>query len=134
MSVTTLIPPARLSDDVRCSIDLAVAQWLRNPHATYAARAELRLAGIPEPEIERRRRARSAEPALARILHFAVVAIITQGRPEDRDVRRLGVDTDPARIRAILDAAASSRRRVALASVLARGTTPPPIDMNVGDY
>jgi uncharacterized protein YciW len=134
MSVTTLLPQARLSDTVRLSIDLAVAQWLRNPHATYAARAELRAAGISEAEIEERRRARSADPELARILHFAVVAIITHGRPEERDIRRLGATADPALVRAILDAASSSRRRVALAAVLARGTAPPPIDMNVGDY
>ena len=134
MSVTSSPPQTRLSEHVRRSIDLAVAQWLRHPHATFAACADLRAAGISEAEIEERRRARSRDPELARILHFSVVAIITNGRPEDRDIHRLGSDADPALAGAVLAAAESSRRRTALASVLARGASPPPIDMNVGDY
>jgi uncharacterized protein YfiM (DUF2279 family) len=134
MSVTSPALPIRLSECVRASIDLAIAQWLRNPHATYAAYAALRAAGVAAAEIEERRRARSADPELAAVLHFAVVAVITRGRPEPRDVRRLAAATDPSLAEAILDAAASSRRHVALAALLAGTTKAPPIDMNVGDY
>jgi hypothetical protein len=123
-----------LEDLVRRSIDLAVGQWMRDPRTTFAARSVLRAAGVPEPEVEARRRARSADPELARVLHFAVTAVITRGRPEDRDIRRLGSLGHPAMVAAILDAAASSRARVAFARALAHQTPEPAIDMNVGDY
>jgi len=134
MSVTLHVPARVLDDLLRQSIDLAVGQWMRDPVTTFAARAGLRAAGVPESEIEERRRARSADPELARVLFFAVTTVITHGRPEERDVRRLGPLGDPAMVAAILDAVASSRARVTFASALA-GTTPhPPIDMNIGDY
>ena len=134
MPVTLQRPAPSLDVDVRHSIDLVVAQWLRDPHTTFAARAMLRATGISEAEIAERRRARSKDPELARVLRFAVTAIITAGRPEERDIRRLGALGHPALVTAILEAAASSHRRVTLASVLSRGATPPIIDMNVGDY
>jgi hypothetical protein len=118
---------------VRQSIDLAVGQWMRDPYTTFAARAALRCAGVPESEIEERRRARSADSELARVLFFAVTAIITRGLPDERDIRRLGSLGNPVMVAAILDAAASSRARVTFAAAMA-GATPPPIDMNVGDY
>ncbi len=133
--LVTLQPPAPLLEElVRWSIELAVGQWLRDPHTTFAARAVLRAAGVSESEIEERRRARSADPDLARILHFAVTVIITRGLPEERDVRRLGPQGHPAMVAAIVDAATSSRARVAFASAPARTSSPPPIDMDVGDY
>jgi hypothetical protein len=133
MSVTLHVPARVLDDLLRQSIDLAVGQWMRDPFTTFAARAELRAAGVPESEIEERRRARSGDSDLSRVLFFAVTAVITRGHPEERDVRRLGSLADPAIVAAILDAAASSRARAIFSAALA-GTTPPPIDMNVGDY
>ena len=64
------------------SIGLAVAQWMRSPRGTSAARQRLRELGVPEAEIERRRRAQSDDRSLAGMLRLAVTLVIARGRLE----------------------------------------------------
>jgi hypothetical protein len=51
--------------------------------------ASLRALGTADDEVERIRRCGSARPNLQRILRFAVALIITRGRPQPLDLRRV---------------------------------------------
>jgi hypothetical protein len=116
------------------SIDMAVAQWLRSPRATSQAREHLRAAGVGEAEIEERRRCRSSDPHLAALLRLAVTVIITRGRLEPRDIRRVRPALTDDELRAVIAATAIAFLAVTLAESVDRATPFVPIDIEVGDY
>ncbi len=124
---------AALDDDAVLSIQLAVAQWLRSPRATSAARERLRARGVSEDEIQRRRRCESTDARLGAILRLAVTLLIARGRLNDRETRLLGPAKDERTLRAISAAVAQTYYDVSVAESIER---PPyvPIEMNVGDY
>jgi hypothetical protein len=115
------------------SVGLAVAQWLRSPRGTSIARERLRELGVPEDEIERRRRARSEDRALAGILRLAVTLVIARGRLERADLGRVKPAPSEALLREIAAAVALAFYNVAIAESVDR-TAYPAIDMSVGDY
>jgi hypothetical protein len=119
---------------VAVSIELAVGQWLRSARATSAARERLRSAGVSEAEIEERRRCRSADPHLAALLRLAVTVIITRGRLDERDIRRVRPALEDRELRAIVAATAVAFLAVTLAESVDRTTPFVPIDVEIGDY
>jgi hypothetical protein len=122
-----------LSAETQLSIDVAIAQWLRSPRVTSSAYRRLRELGVPAPEIERRRRAQSADPALAGILRIAVTFVIARGRLERSDLRGIRPAPGAPLLRAIAAAAAHAFYDVAIAE----SVDPVPfaaIDMQIGDY
>ncbi len=115
------------------SIDLAVAQWMRSPRGTAAARQRLRELGVPEAEIERRRRAQSDDRELAGLLRLAVTLVIARGRLEQADLRRIKPAPNESQLREIVAAVALAFYNAAIAESIDR-TNYPAIDMVVGDY
>jgi hypothetical protein len=127
------LAPATLSAEVRLSIDLAVAQWMRSPRATSVARDGLRRLGVMEAEIERRRRCQSADRSLAGILRTAVTLMIARGQLDQRDLRRLEPQPDTGLLRNIAGATAQAFYNVAIAESVER-TPFAAIDLEIGDY
>jgi len=125
---------ATLDETTTASIELAVAQWMRSPRGTSLARERLRALGMPEHEIEERRRCRSADPGVAAALRLAVTLIITRGRLEARDRALLPASDRDAAIAAIALATSFAFLRVALANEAAPREPYPPIDLDIGDY
>jgi hypothetical protein len=115
------------------SIVLAVAQWRRSPHVTSAAIARLRGLGIADAEIYARRRASSADPALAALLRLAVTVVIARGKLTRAD-RRFVERHSLANVLAQVEIYVAD----ALAFVAAIETPAfprrPEIEMDVGDY
>jgi hypothetical protein len=118
---------------MQLSIDLAVAQWLRGPRATSIARQRLRSLGVSETEIECRRRCRSSDRDLAEILRLAVTLLISHGRLEATDLRRVKPAPSAALLRAVAAAAALAFYNVAIAESVERSAYAA-IDMRIGDY
>lgn len=123
-----------LSDELRWSIDLAVAQYLRSARGVVAAQERLAHLGVSSDERFRRRRAESTDPQIARLLRLAVTLVITRGRLAEVDRRRLPPDVSEATIAAVVAATAEAYARVLVLESGAPATAPPAIDMNVGDY
>ncbi len=123
-----------LDGTTAASIDLAVAQWMRSPRAASLARERLRAAGVPEMEIEERRRCRSVDPGLASVLRLAVTLVIARGKLEARDRALLPAKNRDALIAAIAKATSLAFLRVSLANENARSEPYPAIDLDLGDY
>jgi uncharacterized protein YciW len=123
----------QLGAEARLSIGLAVAQWMRSPRATSSARGRLRELGVADAEIERRRRAQSADRTLEGILRLAVTLVIAHGRLEPSDVRGLKPSPDAGLLREIAATVARTFYDVAIAESIDRSGDPT-LDMQLGDY
>ncbi len=134
MTVTTPALPDVLTESDRRSIHLAVAQWLRSARATSRARESLAALGIDRGEIERRRRAQSADPATAELLRLGVTLVMARGRLAESDLRGGIAHPTDQRLRAIATAAAEAFSLVAIAESVDRTAAFAPIDMEIGDY
>ncbi|BDE04984.1 hypothetical protein WPS_02600 [Vulcanimicrobium alpinum] len=127
-------PAVALTDEQRWSIDLSVAQYLRSARAVVEAQERLAQLGVSSDELLRRRRAESADRGIARLLRLAVTLIITRGRLDRADRRRLPPGASEATIHAVVAATAEAYARVLVAESAAPAGSRPAIDMNVGDY
>lgn len=135
MMVTASPAPAAigLSAEQRWSIRLAVAQWLRSARAVASAQDGLRALGTPPAEIVRRRRAESADAALARLLRLAVTVVITRGRLEASDRSRPSPLSDTT-VQAVVEATADAYAGVLLAESSGSAASAHVVDMEIGDY
>lgn|GEM_PF-2484667 len=123
-----------LDETTTASVELAVAQWMRSPRGTSLARERLRAIGLPEEEIEERRRCRSSDRGVAAALRVAVTLMITRGRLDARDRALLPAANRDAAIAAIALATSLAFLRVSLANEAAPREPYPPIDLDIGDY
>lgn len=138
MTVTSAfggVAGSRLSAELRASIDLAVAQYLRSAVGVDDARRRLSCFELDEAEVLRRRRADASDPAVARVLKFAVTAVMTRGRLTATDSRRLlrGAD-DGDLARAVVRAAGSAYTNVLLLESAPDKPATTDLDLDVGDY
>lgn len=127
-------PPAhRLSERARLAIELAVAQWVLCPQVAARSYVRLKHMGVSAEEIENYRRANASDPATRSLLRFAVAVIITRGKLDPTDRRRLDpvFAGDPA---AIVKAACAALALCITTSALALDPEAPDIDMKIGDY
>jgi len=136
MTVTSASRPELrrlLAPEQIASIRLAVAQWMRSARGVATARDELRALHVPADEINRRRRAESADAHLSTLLRLAVTLVITRGALEDSDRRHYAPLLDDDVVRSVAQHVADARRYVS--HIERTGTEPRPrVDLDVGDY
>jgi hypothetical protein len=127
-------PAAPISEEWRLSIRLAVAQWLRSARAVRDAQDSLFASGLSTDEALRRRRAQSTDPGLSDVLRLAVTIVITSGRLETADRRRLRGPHRDALIAAIVAATADAYAFVLRAETRSDQERLTDFNLDVGDY
>jgi hypothetical protein len=134
-SATPALPAGELAaEEERWSLRLAVAQWLRSRRATFEAQHHLLELGISPDEVMRRRKAQSTDPQLAGLLRLAVTLIITRGRLEAADLRRLPSSLGAAALPAVIEATADAYASVLRAESNAGSGPPADFSLDIGDY
>lgn len=126
---------AGLSPRLQTQIDLAVAQWLDNAAVTARAFDAGLALGVERDELERNRRARSADKRTQTILRLAVTIVIARGRIDATDrkwIERFALGEDE--LREIIAEVSRATFACYVAGVIEPAPRVAPIEMRIGDY